>query len=85
MWTLRLAVGAFAVRDAGVATIAVEPPTVERAFDLGAFHPPAVAQMGAEVRAERVLHVRHTFVVPPNHQVLALEVAREHRAGLELV
>ena len=71
-----LLVGAVGVGDVGVGALAVELPAVERAADLAALDDAAVAQVGAEVRAERVLHVGLAAVVAPDHQVAVEVVAR---------
>ena len=54
---LRLAVRALAVRDVRARARAVEAPAVERALELVVAHGAAVREVGAEVRAVRVLEV----------------------------
>ena len=65
--------------------VGVELPAVERALDLAALDRAAVAEVGAEVRAERVLHVGLAVLVAPGDEVAAEVVERPDGAELELV
>ena len=73
------------VGDLDVGALGVEPPPVERARDAALLHRAAVAEVGAEVRAEGVLHVEVAELVAPADEVAAEVVHRLRRAGRELV
>ena len=73
------------VGDVDVHALGVEPPAVERADDLAALHRAAVAEVGAEVRAERVLHVQLGRLVAPRHEVPVEVEERLRLAGGEVL
>jgi len=76
---LGLAVRALAVGDVGVAAGGVERPPVERAHDVAVPDGAAVAEVGAEVRAERIHDMRITLRVTPTDEVTAPVVQRPRR------
>ena len=74
------AVRPVAVGDVGVVALGVELPAVERAPDLAVLDLAAVAEVGAEVGAERVHHVGLVAGVAPGHEV-TVEVVERPRAA----
>src|SRR6185437_2867759 len=69
------------VGDGGAGALSVERPAMERAADLVALDPAAIAQMRAEMRAICLHQMRLAVAATPQHEVAAERPDRPRRAA----